>query len=206
MPSWALLFGARPLQCQDNVVTLGNLKSFSFDQLVKFNLQKCSSDSDCEHTLGACRPAARSSAAVRTGAGAASRVASAALRLPLPPAASAPAALTILNLCQPVLPPVLTKLKGSSAWLHTGGYLMRYSLGLAALLQAATSTAWAWALPRAACPACPPSWAAARPRMTAASRTSARTSRAAAATARPARPASTSRCHSRPASSAARVG
>lgn len=35
-------------QCQDNVVTKGDLKSFSFDQLVKFNLQKCSSDSDCE--------------------------------------------------------------------------------------------------------------------------------------------------------------
>ncbi|KAL4426031.1 hypothetical protein ABPG77_007827 [Micractinium sp. CCAP 211/92] len=54
MPSWALLFGARPLQCQDNVVTLGNLKSFSFDQLVKFNLQKCSSDSDCcdKHCVG----------------------------------------------------------------------------------------------------------------------------------------------------------
>lgn len=44
-PSWP---SPCPLQCQDNVVTKGDLKSFSFDQLVKFNLQKCSSDSDCE--------------------------------------------------------------------------------------------------------------------------------------------------------------
>lgn len=47
------------LQCQDNVVSTGDLKSFDFSSLVKLNLQKCSKDDDCErwHRPGARRAA-----------------------------------------------------------------------------------------------------------------------------------------------------
>ncbi len=131
MPSWALPFGARPLQCQDNVVALGDLKSFSFDQLVKFNLQKCSSDSDCAHTVPACLSAGRPEQRCCQER--------ALVLHPGLPAQHCDFLSRSLCLCpscidSPTFPPAgaaarSDRIQGSSAWLHTGSYQLRCSPG-----------------------------------------------------------------------------